>query len=160
MHDLTVTRVFDAPVEQVWRAWTEGERVKRWWGPNGFTAPVATMDVREGGRSLVCMRAPKELGSRDMYNTWTYGKVQPRERLEFVLRFTDAAGTPLDPAEMGLPPGIPLEVPHVIVFRSLAPRRTELTISERGYTTAQAHDLSKAGLDQVLDKLASSFSVN
>ncbi len=50
--DLTVTRTFDVPVEQVWRAWTESEYVKQWWGPAGFTAPIAAMDVREGGASL------------------------------------------------------------------------------------------------------------
>ena len=37
--DLVVTRTFDAPVERVWRAWTESEDVKQWWGPLGFSAP-------------------------------------------------------------------------------------------------------------------------
>ena len=53
--DLVVTRVFDAPVEAVWKAWTDAEQVKKWWGPDGFTAPVAKLDFREGGTSLVCM---------------------------------------------------------------------------------------------------------
>ena len=49
--DLVVTRVFNAPVKQVWKAWSEPELVMRWWGPNGFTYPVARMDFREGGTS-------------------------------------------------------------------------------------------------------------
>ena len=45
--DLVFTRVFDAPLERVWEAWTDSEDIKRWWGPNHFTCPVAKMDVRE-----------------------------------------------------------------------------------------------------------------
>ncbi len=62
--DLAVTRVFEAPVEFVWKAWTDPVHVMRWWGPEGFTAPSAKMDFREDGTSLVCMRAPKEYGGR------------------------------------------------------------------------------------------------
>jgi uncharacterized protein YndB with AHSA1/START domain len=82
--NVVVTRVFDAPVEQVWRAWTDPQQVMRWWGPAGFTSPVAKMDVREGGTSLVCMRAPSELGGQDIYNTWTYHKIIPNEHCVLV----------------------------------------------------------------------------
>jgi uncharacterized protein YndB with AHSA1/START domain len=85
--NVVVTRVFDAPVEQAWRAWTDPQQVMRWWGPAGFTSPVAKMDVREGGTSLVCMRAPSELSGQDIYITWTYHEVIPNERLEFMLNF-------------------------------------------------------------------------
>jgi uncharacterized protein YndB with AHSA1/START domain len=46
--DLVVIRVFDAPVEQVWKAWTDPRQVMRWWGPKGFASPLAKMDFREG----------------------------------------------------------------------------------------------------------------
>ncbi len=48
-HDLVITRLFDAPVELVWKAWTEPEFVMQWWGPNYFTCPSAAIDFREGG---------------------------------------------------------------------------------------------------------------
>ena len=49
--EFTITRVFDAPRELVWQAWTDPEHMSRWFGPHGFTTPVATvtMDVRPGG---------------------------------------------------------------------------------------------------------------
>ena len=47
--ELVITRVFDAPRELVWNAWTEPERVKRWWGPQSFTAPFCRIDLRVGG---------------------------------------------------------------------------------------------------------------
>jgi uncharacterized protein YndB with AHSA1/START domain len=157
-YNVVSTRVFDAPVEQVWAAWCDEAKVKRWWGPHGFSVPVAHMDVREGGVSLVAMRAPVEYGMPDMYNTWTYTAVVPRERLEFVVHFTDAEGNRLDPAQLGLPPGIPSSVPHVVTFTPLGPDRTELTQTEYGYTSEQARDMSKAGLEQVFDKLAALFA--
>src|SRR5215207_365378 len=98
--DLMFTRVFDAPVEQVRTAWTNSDEVKRWWGPKGFTSPVAKMDVREGGTSLVCMRSPD---GQDPYNTWTYREIAPMERLEFVLDWADEAGNRIDPVTLGLP---------------------------------------------------------
>lgn len=155
-HDVVVTRVLDAPVEEVWRAWTEPEQVRRWWGPTGFTSPSADMDVRVGGRSLVCMRAPAEHGGQDMYNTWTYRAVVPPERLEFDLRFTDAAGAPLDASS--IPPGVPAAVPHVITLRALEGGRTELTVRESGYATAEARDVSRAGLEQCLDKMGALYA--
>ena len=71
-HNVVVTRVFDAPVSEVWKAWSDSAYVMQWWGPTGFTCPLAEMDFREGGTLLVCMRAPQEFGGQDMYSTWTY----------------------------------------------------------------------------------------
>ena len=77
---IVIERIFDAPRELVWKAWTEPDHVMRWWGPQGFTCPLARLDFREGGRSLVCMRAPTEFGGQDMYSTWTYTKIVPSRR--------------------------------------------------------------------------------
>ena len=154
---MIMTRTFDAPVAEVWKHWSESEKVMKWWGPKGFTSPLAKMDFREGGVSLVCMRAPKEFGGGDMYNTWTYKKIVPHERIEFTLNFTDKDGNKLDPAQMGLPAGIPKEIPHVITFKSLGENKTEMTVTEYGYTTDQAVETSKAGLKECLDKMALSL---
>ena len=148
--DLVMTRVFDAPLADVWRAWTEGESVMAWWGPTGFTAPMARMNVGKGGVSVVCMRPPE---GPDLCNTWTYNLVKPSERLEFVLDWADKDGNPLDPVSLGLPPGMPRHVRHVITFVPLAEDRTELTVTEYGYTSDMFFDLSRIGLEQTLDKL-------
>ena len=157
-HDMALTRTFDAPVEDVWRAWTEPELVKRWWGPTGFTAPIAEMDVRKGGTSLVCMRAPAELGGQDLYNTWTYVTVIPMERLEFVQTFTDADRNPVEPAELGLPPGIPRDVPHVVTFTALDSGRTEVRVTASGYSSSELAEFSRGGMEQCLDKMAAIFT--
>jgi uncharacterized protein YndB with AHSA1/START domain len=155
--NVVVTRVFDAPVEDVWKAWSEPELVKQWWGPMGFTAPVAAMDFREGGRSLVCMRAPVEYGGQDMYNTWTYQRIVPLQGIEFIQHFADQDGNRIDPASLGLPPGIPEEVRHVITFTGTDGNTTEMTVTEFGYPNDEIVAISKAGMEQCVDKMAAAL---
>lgn len=157
-HNVIVTRVFDAPVEELWRAWVEPEMVKQWWGPTGFTCPLADMDFREGGTSLVCMRASEEYGGQDMYNTWTYTKIVPNERIEYTFNFSDRDGNKLIPAQAGIPAGVPEDGQHVVTFKDAGDHRTEMTVTEHGYTSEQAHDVSKLGLEQCLDKMAAIFT--
>ena len=148
-YDVVSTREFAAPVEAVWRAWSDPEFVRAWWGPHGFTSPQADLDFRVGGTSLVCMRAPAEYGGQDMYNTWTYRRIEPASLLEFDLAFTDATGAPIDP-----PPGVPSAVRHVVTLTQVAEGRTSMTITEYGYQSEQVRDQSQGGLEQCLDKMA------
>src|SRR5690348_1037712 len=112
--DLVVSRVFDAPVEKVWKAWTDPEHVMQWCGPQGFTSPSAKIDFREGGTSLVCMRAPKEFGGQDMYNTWTYTKIVPMQTIEFIQNMADKDGEKADPVKLGLPPDFPRDQSNLV----------------------------------------------
>jgi uncharacterized protein YndB with AHSA1/START domain len=56
--ELTITRVFDAPRELVFKAWTDAKHLAQWWGPRGFTNPVCEIDARVGGTLRIHMRAP------------------------------------------------------------------------------------------------------
>ncbi len=56
--EIVLSRVFDAPRELVWRAWTEKEHLARWFGPKGFVTTTHELDVRVGGRWRFEMRAP------------------------------------------------------------------------------------------------------
>ena len=157
--DLVVVRVFDTPLREAWEAWTDPGLVMRWWGPTGFTCPVAKMDFREGGTSLVCMRAPKEfMGGQDMYNTWTYEKIVPMKRFVYVLRFSDKNGKTMDPAKHGLPPDMPKEVRNEVAFKELGKKKTEVTVTEYGWTPGQMMEMSKMGLEQCLDNMSAIFS--
>jgi uncharacterized protein YndB with AHSA1/START domain len=154
-YDMVITRRFDAPVERVWQAWSDAEDVKRWWGPKGFTAPVTDLDFREGGTSLVCMRSPE---GQDLYNTWTYTEIVPMERIEFIQRFADKEGNAIAPADAGLPPELPREVRHVIAFTAASADTTELTVTEYGYVAEWLVALSRAGMNECLDKMAAIFT--
>lgn len=152
--DLVITRVFDAPVERLWKAWSDAEDVLRWWGPRGFSCPSAVMDFRTGGASLVCMRAPKEFGGGDTYNTWTYTEIVPLETIEYMLHFVDQAGTRVDPSALGLPPDMPVEMRNLVTFTDLGDGRTELSITEFDWPVGQMREMSELGMKQCLDKMA------
>ena len=60
---LVIVREFDAPLEQVWEAWTESHLLDMWWAPKPWKAQTKTMDFREGGSWLYCMVGPEGPGS-------------------------------------------------------------------------------------------------
>jgi len=87
--DLVMTRVFDAPKELVFTAWTETRHVAQWWGPKGFTNPVCEMDVRAGGAIRIHMRAPDGV----VYPmTGVFQEIAAPERLVFLCSALDDKG--------------------------------------------------------------------
>ena len=158
--DLKVTRIFEAPLELVWKAWTDPEYIMKWWGPDYFTSPSAKIDLRVGGTSLVCMRAPKEFGGMDMYSTWVYQEILPMERIEFIQNLSDENGNLLDPLTLGLPPEFPRDMRTVVTFKDLGNGKTEMTVTEYNMPTADTEMGKNAelGLKQSLDKMAAIFT--
>jgi len=80
-HDLVLTRVFDAPRELVFKAWTDPKHLAQWFGPHGFTNPVCEVDLRPGGEWRHVMRGPD--GS-DYPMTAIFHEVVPPGRLVFM----------------------------------------------------------------------------
>lgn len=78
--ELVFTRVFDAPRELVFRAWTDPKHVAQWWGPKGFTSTVHEMDVRPGGVWRLTMHGPDGI---DYKNRIVYLEIVPPERLVY-----------------------------------------------------------------------------
>jgi uncharacterized protein YndB with AHSA1/START domain len=156
--DLIITRIFDAPVKQVWQAWVDPRIVTQWWGPNGFTSPSARIDFRVGGTSLVCMRAPKEFGGQDMYSTWEYRKIVPMQRIEYIHNLADKDGNKIDPTSIGLPANFPQDLRNLVAFKDLGNGRTEMTVTEYGWPVGQMMEMSKMGMEQCLDKMAASIA--
>jgi uncharacterized protein YndB with AHSA1/START domain len=154
VRDLVVTRVFDAPVERVWNAWTDPEQVMRWWGPQGFTSPSCKIDLREGGKFIFHMRAPKEFqDGKDFYTAGVYKKIVPLKLIEFTQTLADKDGNRVDPTTMGMPPDFPKEISSALAFKRVG-GKTELTATEYGWTVGQMREMSESGLKQCLDKLA------
>ncbi len=154
--DLVVTRIIDAPLELVWKAWTEPEHIMRWWGPKHYTSPSCKVDLREGGKYIFCMRAPKDHGGQDMYTAGVYKKIVPMKYLEFTQGLSDKDGNPIDPIQVGMPPDFPEEIRTTIVFEAKG-NMTELTITEYDWPMSQMSVYSYAGLHQSMDKLSESL---
>jgi uncharacterized protein YndB with AHSA1/START domain len=82
--DLVFERIFDAPREQVWKAFTDPEIIPRWWGKHGTTTTVVEMDVRPGGKWRYVNRDP---GRDDVTFYGEYLDVAPIERYEWTFMF-------------------------------------------------------------------------
>jgi uncharacterized protein YndB with AHSA1/START domain len=108
-----ISRVFDAPRDQVWKAWTEAERLKKWWGPAGFKVHTCKVDLRPGGIFHYGMTAPD--GS-DMWGKMAYREIEAPKKLVFINSFSDPkGGVARHPWHMSWP----LEMLSTITFESL-----------------------------------------
>lgn len=154
--DIVLTRVFDAPLEAVWRAWTEPEQVMKWWGPTDFTSPSCKIDFCEGGKFIFHMRAPQEMNNADFYTAGVYKKIVPAELIEFTQGLSDKDGNKINPTTLGMPADFPEEIPSLLAFKNVD-GKTELTAIEYGWTLGEMREMSKLGLEQCLDKLAESL---
>jgi uncharacterized protein YndB with AHSA1/START domain len=148
--NLVISIIIDAPVEQVWQAWVDPTLVKQWWGPDGFTCPLAEIDFRVGGTSLVCMSSP-EFG--DQYSTWHYTRIVPLQQIEYIHNLADVDGNKIDPQSVGMPEDFPEDMLNLVVFKDLGDGRTELTITEYGWTIGRMMELSRMGMEQCLAKM-------
>src|SRR5262245_34312246 len=86
---VVIERVFDAPVEVVWRLWTDPEHFAAWYGPNGASIRVAKMDVRVGGARHVAMEVQTPSGPRRMWFTGEYREVTEHRRLAYTESMSD-----------------------------------------------------------------------
>ncbi len=77
---ISLTRVYDAPLQAVWEAWTIPEEVAQWWGPRGFTLTTHSRDLRTGGHWHYTMHGPD---GTDYENTTQYLEVVPRQRMVY-----------------------------------------------------------------------------
>ena len=154
---ITVTRLFNAPVELVWKIWTDPELVKRWWGPDMFICPSAKIDFRVGGTSIVCMRSPKVFdGGKDMYSIWSYKEISPLQRIEFIQNLADEAGNKMNPSSLGMPPDFPEDIRTVVLFKDLGDGKTEMTVTEYA-DMGQMAKFAQLGLEQSMDKMVAIF---
>lgn len=93
LKELVITRVFDAPLDLVWRAWTEPALLARWWGPRGFSNPRCELEAKPGGRMHIDMRHDRDGAVYPM--TGTVREAVREERLVFTNNALDAAGAPM-----------------------------------------------------------------
>jgi uncharacterized protein YndB with AHSA1/START domain len=144
---LTVTRVFDAPRELVYRAWTDPKQLEKWFPPLGFSAPRCELDVRPGGTLRIDMKGGDDAGEFAgvvFPGKGVYREVVPNERLSFTFEGEGETATPP-------------QILMTVVFEDEG-RKTRLTIHQVAKTVADYEELLKIGategLGQSLDKLA------
>jgi len=78
--ELHISRLLDAPVELVWEVWTHPEHIANWWGPNGFTNTITTMDMKPGGEWNLVMHGPD---GTDYKNKSVFREVTPFKKIVY-----------------------------------------------------------------------------
>jgi uncharacterized protein YndB with AHSA1/START domain len=148
--ELLITRILDAPRESVWKAWTDPDLMKRWWGPKGFTSPYCKIDLRIGGKFLYCMRSPED---KDYWSTGIYREIIAQERIVFSNSFADEKGNVVPATQYGMSSDFPLEMLVTVTFEEIE-GKTKLTLSHVGIPSGADRDGANVGWNQSLDKLA------
>ena len=120
--EIVLTRVFDAPRELIWTAWTDPEHVVHWWGPKGFTVIASKMDLRPGGMYLYGMQAPD---GTPMWGRFTFREITPKDRMVFINSFSDEAG---GVTRHPMAPTWPLEMLSTFTFEDLPGGKTRFTV--------------------------------
>jgi uncharacterized protein YndB with AHSA1/START domain len=88
---LTITRIFDAPRELVFKAWTDPAFAQHWMGPRDYPAVHIESDLRRGGKWRICLRAAD--GTRDLWQGGVYREITPPERLVFTSAWDQEDGS-------------------------------------------------------------------
>jgi uncharacterized protein YndB with AHSA1/START domain len=91
-NQVVLERSFDAPIDLVWKMWTDPDHFKAWYGPGGVSIPLAKMDVRVGGRRLVCMEMQSPDGLVQMWFAGEYREVSENRRLVYSEFMSDEHG--------------------------------------------------------------------
>lgn len=149
--ELTLTRVFDAPQELVWKAWTDPKLMSKWWGPRGVTTPTCEVDAKVGGKMYIVMLAGKELGQfagKEWPMRATIEEITPPRKMVFL---TEA----LDDQK-----GVMLEVRTTLTLETLD-KKTKMTLYMIVTKISKGGEFAVAGMEQgwneSLDKLAKAF---
>ncbi len=149
---VVIIRVFDAIREMVWKAWTDPERLKRWWGPRGFTAPYAKIDLRVGGKYLNCMRSPD---GKDFWSTGVYNQIIPLQRFVVTDSFADKDGNVVPATYYGMNSTFPMETQITVTFEDQT-GKTKMTLKYASTKMLSDEDRKNMiqGWNESFDKLA------
>ncbi|MGB0114094.1 MAG: SRPBCC domain-containing protein [Ilumatobacteraceae bacterium] len=147
---VVIERLVDAPVELVWQMWTDADHFAAWYGPDGASVAVSTMDVRVGGRRHFRMEMTTPGGPMQMWFVGEYREVTAPSRLVFTESMCDPDGNILSPADMGMPADHPTTT-DVIVELTAVDEGTKMIMTHVG---VPADSPGAAGWNMALDKLA------
>ena len=121
---LVIERIYNSPLDVVWKAWTDAEQLKKWWAPAGCSTPYCTVDLRVGGKFHFCMHLPD---GRDIWALGIYKEIIEGEKIVYTDTFSDSEGNIKKPSTYGFSPEHPEELLVTVIFRE-ENGRTKVTL--------------------------------
>jgi uncharacterized protein YndB with AHSA1/START domain len=138
-HEITIRRVFDAPRQAVWNAWTQPEQLAAWWGPSGWSTPAENVDIdlRPGGTLRIASVSDHD--GTEMATVGIFREIVEPERLAF-------EEAPEDAWHEG--------ATSIVTFADLGDGRTEMLLRSTIHTTDAMIAHAEAGMNGAVDRLA------
>ncbi|HET6227462.1 MAG TPA: SRPBCC domain-containing protein [Bacteroidia bacterium] len=148
---LTIKRTFNTPLDKVWKAWSDPETFKKWWGPKNYTCPQATIDFKVGGKLHACMKDKKD--GKETWSIGTFKEIVPNKRIVVTDSFADKNGNIISASETGMKgmEGFPETLLIKLNFVE-DHGKTEMTLEHEGMPEAMQEDCRK-GWEESLDKI-------
>ena len=152
--DLNITRIFDAPVEKVWKYWSESDLLMKWWGPATFTSPSCEIDFRVGGKNVNCMR---DAEGNDYWSTGVYKVIDPMKKIVVTDSFADKDGNVVPATHYGMSADFPLEMLITVTFKEIEGNKTKMTLVHEGLPDTEEGQGASQGWNEQFDKLDALF---
>ena len=124
--EIVIDRVFDAPRELVFKAWTDREQLVRWFAPHGCTIIFRKFDFRQGGAFHSCIRSPQ---GHECWCQGVYREIIEPERIVYTMAVADEHGNSVEPTDVGMDPDWPRETILTVTFADLG-GKTKLTLHQ------------------------------
>ena len=144
-----ISRVLDAPRDKVWRAWTEVEHLRQWWGPKGFAVTHCKVDLRPGGIMHFRLRMPD---GGEMWGKFVYREIVKPERLVWINSFSDKeGGTTVHP----MSPDWPREMLTKVTFEA---QRGKTRVTVQWVPVDASTDIERKTFDEGRDSMKQGWS--
>jgi uncharacterized protein YndB with AHSA1/START domain len=144
---ISIKRIFNLPLNTVWKAWTEPESLKKWWGPKEYTCPYCAIDLKPGGKYLNSMKGPD---GTEIWGTGTYKKIVSNKKIVYTDSFADSKGNVV-PASYYKMTDMPLEMMVTVTLEEVN-GKTNMQLKHEGIP-AEIYDDCIKGWQSSFDKL-------
>ena len=149
---ITIKRTFNLPLATVWKAWSEEEGLKKWWGPKEYTCPDCSIDFREGGKFLASMLGED---GKKIWSTGTYQEIIPMKKIVNTDSFADSEGNVVPASYYNMPGEWELALLVTVEFEEVN-GKTEIRLKHEGLPSDMSDDCEK-GWQSSLDKIEDNF---
>lgn len=149
---ISIERTFNLPLDTIWRAWTEPESMKKWWGPKEYTCPDCTIDFKIGGKFLASMQAAD---GKKIWSTGTYKEIVPLKKIVNTDSFADGNGNVVPASYYKMPGDWGIELQVTTKFEEVD-GKTNISLQHAGLPAEISEECMK-GWQSSFDKLEKNF---
>ena len=149
---ISVKRTFNLPLSTVWKAWTEAESMKKWWGPKEYNCPDCSIDFKVGGKILASM---EDEDGKKVWSTGTYKEIIPMKKIVNTDSFADEKGNVVPASHYGMKGDWGLELLITTEFEEVD-GKTNVVLRHEGLPAQMSEECIK-GWQSSFDKIEAAF---